>query len=97
MAADGADEDLRHRLVIALRRIVHPADALIVTANETWKIALGRDLRPLKDQPGAGRKVGLVGPLALGQGAGEKAFARAADRIVVRPEPRFVFAHFISP
>ena len=39
------------------------------------------------------RDMGLVGPFALGQGAGEEALPDPPDRRVVRPEPRFVIAH----
>jgi hypothetical protein len=93
MAADGGDEDLGDRLVIALGGVVHPAHALIVAADQIGQVALERDLRPLQDQPGAGGKMGLVGPFGLGQAAREEAAAGVADRRVVRPEPRCMFGH----
>ena len=70
-------------LVIALAVAVHPADALIVGADQARQLLVDGDIGPPGKQIGRGGEMRLVGPLGPRQGAGDEPLADMLDLGVV--------------
>ena len=57
------EENPRDRVVIALRVVVHAADALVVASDDAWQFGVEVDVGPARQQISRGREVRFVSPI----------------------------------
>src|SRR5262245_11785496 len=90
-------EAARDRLVIALRVVVHSADALIVAADDARQLLVDGDIGTADEQIGRRGEMRFVGPFGPRQAAREQSFADMLDFGIGSEESGSVFGHRSGP